>query len=380
MVCTDKGKADKKMSIRVLLIDDERPSLRGLEILLSKFPEIEIIGSYTAPLEALGEIRRQKPAAVFIDINMPQMMGIDAASRILDINPETEIIFVTAYDQYAIEAFELHAIDYLLKPVREERLAKTIARLLKNQPAKPAGAFRRLQIRCLGSFRLKWEDEEPIKWRAEKTKELFAYLLHNRGRAITKDDILDTLWSGDDPDRAIRQLYNGIYYIRKAIEEYGIGRDLIAIDSNYSIRLNGVDYDIDRVKELMNKLRPGNIEDMEKINEIFTGEYLEKEDYAWAYTLREEYSVLHQDLLMKLALAYIEAMESDKAEKILFRAYEIDPYKEAVTEQLLSLYLKTEERNKGIKHFRTYVNLIKKELGVRPGNKLIELYQALRSG
>lgn len=368
------------MNISAVLIDDERPSLRVLEILLKKFPEIEVVGTFTSPVQALEEIGRKKPMAVFLDINMPQLMGIDAASRILDINPATDIIFVTAYDRYAIEAFELHAIDYLLKPVREERLKKTIDRLLNKQPPKPVDAARRLQLRCFGSLQLKWEDREPIKWRTEKTKELFAYLLHNRGRVITKDDILDTLWAEDTPDKAIKQLYNGIYYIRKAMEEYGIGKQFITIDSNYNISLGDVEYDIDSLSGLRDKIKQGSTGELEEMNDLFAGEYLEKEDYAWAYASREEYSLLHQNLLMKLAVTYMERPEYEKAEITLLRAYELDPYNEAVTEQLLILYLKSDDKNKGIKHFRSYVKLLKEELGIRPSNKLIELYHTLCAG
>jgi two-component SAPR family response regulator len=170
--------------IKAVLVDDENPALRVLEHLLKAYPEITIAGMYTNPLKAVEEIGRLKPEAVFLDINMPQLRGIDAASMILDASPGTDIVFVTAYDQYAIEAFELNALDYLLKPVTPDRLKKTVERLMKRKPAPRESVARRLRIKCLGRFQVAWEDREPIKWRAEKTWEIFEFLLHNQGRDI----------------------------------------------------------------------------------------------------------------------------------------------------------------------------------------------------
>jgi two-component SAPR family response regulator len=325
----------------------------------------------------MEEMKHQKPMVVFLDINMPQIKGIDIASSILEDSPDTEIIFVTAYDEYALEAFELHAIDYLLKPVKEERLDKTINRLRKKQPLKPEKSTAKLQIKCFGCFQLRWDNKEPIKWRAEKTKELFAFLIHKQGSVITKDEILDSLWSEDDPDKAIRQLYNGIYYIRKALEEYGVDHRLLCIDSNYNMKLGDIQFDLNYLNELRSNRDTLKIRELENETELLAGEYMGKEDYQWAFAAKEEYRVLHQDCLIKLAKSYMEDREYELAERRLLTAYKLDPYHEAVTELLMKLYLLMQDKNKGIKHFRDYVNLMKEELGVKPGLKIIELYHSM---
>lgn len=218
--------------ITAILVDDMRPALRELEFLLKQYPNISVEGMFTDPLSAIEKIGELKPQVVFLDINMPQLQGMDAASRILDLSPETDIVFVTAYDQYAIEAFELHALDYLLKPIAKERLERTLDRLRKKTPVVVENPSRKLLIRCFGRFQMGWEGQEPIKWRIEKARELFAYLLQNNKRKISRDELLDTLWPEDSPDRAVKQLYNGIYYIRKALEAYGIGSSLICIGND----------------------------------------------------------------------------------------------------------------------------------------------------
>jgi two-component system, LytTR family, response regulator len=115
--------------IKTLLVDDEPLATRGLAIRLRTFEDIEIIGNSTNGRDAVKMIKEQKPDLVFLDIQMP---GFDGFSVVRSLVGETEIplvIFVTAYDQYALEAFENHALDYLLKPVEEERLAEAIDRV-----------------------------------------------------------------------------------------------------------------------------------------------------------------------------------------------------------------------------------------------------------
>ena len=112
--------------IRTLLIDDEPLAIRGLKIRLQDFGVIEIIGTCSNGRDAVKMIKEQKPDLVFLDIQMP---GFDGFSVLRSLVGEAEIplvVFVTAYDQYALDAFKAHAVDYLLKPVEIDRLAEAI--------------------------------------------------------------------------------------------------------------------------------------------------------------------------------------------------------------------------------------------------------------
>lgn len=116
------------MTIRTLLVDDEPLALRGLKIRLDAFEDIEIVDTAANGRDAVKKIRDLKPDLVFLDIQMP---GFDGFSVLRSLVGEAEIplvIFVTAFDQYALDAFEAHAIDYLLKPVEEMRLKTAIQR------------------------------------------------------------------------------------------------------------------------------------------------------------------------------------------------------------------------------------------------------------
>ena len=115
--------------IKALLVDDEPLAIRGLTVRLKAFEDIEIIDTCANGREAVKKIRELKPDLVFLDIQMP---GFDGFAVMRSLVGEAEIpmvIFVTAYDQYALDAFKAHALDYLLKPVEDDRLAEAIDRV-----------------------------------------------------------------------------------------------------------------------------------------------------------------------------------------------------------------------------------------------------------
>ena len=108
--------------LRVVLADDERPARRFLINLLETFPDVEVVGEAANGTDAIALIEAQKPDLALLDLNMPEAGGLDVA-RLVKAGATPSIAFVTAYDEFAVQAFELNAIDYLLKPVERERLA-----------------------------------------------------------------------------------------------------------------------------------------------------------------------------------------------------------------------------------------------------------------
>jgi len=365
--------------LKAVLVDDEKPALRVLEILLKSYDAISVVGSFTNPREAIEKIGQLKPDVVFLDISMPQLQGIDAASLVLGSSPDTNIVFVTAFDKYAVEAFELHALDYLLKPVNADRLGKTVERIMKKQAAPHESSGRRLQIKCFGQLEVKWENEAPMKWRAEKTKELFAYLLLNEGRELSKEELIDTLWTDDVPERSIKQLYNGIYYIRKTLREYGITGNLISLGSNYCMKLGDANYDVRRFYEFENESKAYSVGELKKLEQLYTGDYLGCEYYEWAGSERERLSRIYRNILFRLSGELIKEKNWDDAEACLLKAYHENPYDERATERLLKVYLTSGDISKALKHYHAYEKLLKEDLGVAPTKRIRDLMNHLKS-
>lgn len=119
------------MSISVFIIDDEAPARRELRFLLEQVEGVEILGEAANPSQALRGIRETNPQVIFLDIQLPGLNGIELAQVIRELPGKPLIIFATAFEQFAVEAFNLEAFDYILKPFTLERVAKSIGKAEK---------------------------------------------------------------------------------------------------------------------------------------------------------------------------------------------------------------------------------------------------------
>jgi two-component system LytT family response regulator len=127
--------------IRALIVDDEELARRGLELRLDKFTDVEICGQSRNGREALDAVREQAPDVMFLDVQMPGMDGFEVLRRLAGSNMPV-VIFVTAYDEFALKAFDANALDYLLKPINDERLAEAVERTRQALDEKSADAQR----------------------------------------------------------------------------------------------------------------------------------------------------------------------------------------------------------------------------------------------
>jgi two-component system LytT family response regulator len=118
--------------MRVLIVDDEAPARAKLRRMLAAFDDIEVVAEASDGAQALQLVEQHAPDAVFLDIQMPELSGLDVAASLPD--GAAALIFVTAFDRFALQAFDANAIDYLLKPVEPERLARCVQRLRARTP------------------------------------------------------------------------------------------------------------------------------------------------------------------------------------------------------------------------------------------------------
>lgn len=143
--------------IRALIVDDEIHAREELEALLDETGTFGVVGKCDNAIDALKAIKREKPEVIFLDIQMPGITGMELLSMI-DEEIMPIVVFVTAYDEYALKAFEESAFDYLLKPVEKQRLAKTIIKIQKRLSERYSSAFIATEIKripCVGPNRIK---------------------------------------------------------------------------------------------------------------------------------------------------------------------------------------------------------------------------------
>jgi two-component system LytT family response regulator/two-component system response regulator LytT len=193
------------VTIRALVVDDERLARDELCFLLESFPEVEVVGQASNGLEAVSQVEQLQPELLFLDIQMPGLDGFQVLREL--VGKETVppcVVFVTAYDQYAIRAFEINAVDYLLKPVEKVRLGEAIARS-RRQIGEEGPLANQLE-RILGAL----DKEGPLKRMVVKVGEHFMLVDSKDVIYATVEDGIVTVatdqWTGTSNLRTLDEL------------------------------------------------------------------------------------------------------------------------------------------------------------------------------
>lgn len=159
------------MTIRTILVDDEKLAIQGLALRLQAFPDVEIIDTCANGREAIRKIKTEKPDLVFLDIQMPGFDGFSVVKGVMEIEPPL-FVFVTAYQEHAVRAFEANAVNYLMKPVDEDRLADTLdrvrTRLVEKRSAEEAEKLKIVLAEVAPDAMDQMPDEDETAARYEK--------------------------------------------------------------------------------------------------------------------------------------------------------------------------------------------------------------------
>ena len=181
------------MGIKILLVDDEPAALNVLERTVRQVkPDCEI-SKFEDPYGVLEKVYDEgyRPDVAFLDIEMYyDLTGLGLAKKIKDQSPQTEIIFVTGYSEYALEAYSVHARGYLLKPVTADQIQEEFDNLnlpWETENGKP------LRVRCFGTFEV-FYDNQPLHFSRRQTKELLAFLIDRKGAFCNHKEIMAALW------------------------------------------------------------------------------------------------------------------------------------------------------------------------------------------
>jgi two-component SAPR family response regulator len=363
--------------MKAILIDDEKPALQHLERLLSKDGRLHITGKYTSARLGLQHLQQEKADIVFLDIGMPEMNGLEAAEHIMAVDRSIRIVYITAYSEYAIDAFELNAVDYLLKPVTAQRLSKTLERLVSHEeqavPAPESAAKTPPSILCFK--RLEFEDRsEPgrkTQWRTSKAQEVFALMLHYRGQWILKDMIVDLVWPDFKPEKAVTNLHTTVYHIRKLLKTWGMDVVVEFSQERYRLVIGNVALD---VEQFVRGWRNGPVENerewesREAVLSLYRGEYLGEHHYDWAETKRKELQANYLQMALRSAEYELGSQRPRQALARLTALQEVDPYSEDICRLVLRSYADLGDFLGFRSHYENYKTLLQNELGIHPGS------------
>jgi two-component system LytT family response regulator len=210
--------------VNTLIVDDKQLAVNALKrVMLQIDPEGRHMGALSAQA-ALRHAESNPVDVAFLDIEMPEMNGLELAKHLQKLQQRINIIFVTGHTQYALEALALYASGFLVKPASEEDVRDALAHL--REPLIPASK-ELLRIQCFGNFEV-FAGEKPLRFRRGMTKELMAFLVDRKGAACDMGELLAVLWE-DKPDSHAQRNYlrNLIYDLRATLEEVGAADVLI---------------------------------------------------------------------------------------------------------------------------------------------------------
>lgn len=309
----------------VIIVEDELHILKHMEKMISSFDELQLKGAFLTPEEALAGFAAIYPDAVFLDIEMPRMNGIELAGKMLEHKHDLQIIFTTAYGQYALNAFEVEAIDYLMKPIMKEDIQRAVKRLNKaikgKQPQKgPDKERSSFPVRCFGSFEV-WDGQHQlVKWPTRRAEELFAYFLIREGEWVSKWELLDSFWPGMDEERGLHNLHNTLYRIKQVLKTLAHSPQIRKVNDGYLLEADTSLSDLGRMLALMKKEKTTGVLCVEQAVPLFfmyASPLFGPRDYIWSLRMQKHAAGEYRRLCSRLLHHYREQDQFPKGDEII---------------------------------------------------------------
>ena len=212
------------MKMKILAVDDEILALEDFEDTCREAGITDEIVKINNPLDALSYAAVNKVDIAFLDVEMPVIKGIDLARRIKALNRNVRIIFATGYGEYALEAFKVDAVDYVMKPYDAAAIKKAYDKALL---VKDAETENHIFIKTFGYFDV-FVDGKSVAFTSAKSKELLALLVDRNGGVVSTEQAISVLWNGREYDDTVQSLFRKVLKsLRSTLEEAGISEILV---------------------------------------------------------------------------------------------------------------------------------------------------------
>lgn len=253
--------------MNIIAVDDEEINLKLLVKCIKNVLEEYDVHGFKNPVEALKFAEANEVTYAFSDIEMFEMSGIEFAHKLKKLQPRTKLFFVTAHPQYALDAFNVHAKGYILKPVSSAQIKKEIE---ETEETKPNSNL--LEIRCFGNFDC-YYNGEIIKFERSKAKELLAFLVCNKGQSCSVREIEAVMFENSDfSDSNLKQIQVFYSSLLKTLKKYNLTNVLNKSRNSYSINKDAVKCDFfDYLKGIPEALNS------------YMGDFMK--NYEWAFSI-----------------------------------------------------------------------------------------------
>lgn len=376
------------MTIKALVVDDEELTAEHTCRLLSGLG-VDVLGFDVNPYAALDNITLKKPDVLFLDVEMPELNGMAVAEKAQALGYEGEIVFVTAYKEYAVEAFTVNALDYLLKPMKRSELERAVERvkrrICERRALLPQAEAKTLHVTLLGPLAvLVGESKTPIRWMTAKCAETFAYLLlHGRERSISKDRLLEAIWPDKTREKGDINLRSTLSRLNKTLREAGAGVSAVSTGNGYkligkSTEIKADAIELEKAADGSMPLHSGNREVIHAIVAGYSNLLLEDMDSEWCHTSRSAYHSYFVSAASRL-IAFYEDNAYDAALPLIIiqQLLTHDPYNDGARAKAMKLHYELMGPFHAQKYYNDYAQLLYADLGLTPGESLKQAYESL---
>lgn len=366
--------------MKVILIDDEKAMHLIMKRMLAKITGIEIVGSFQEVATAFSYLENHEVDLIFADISMPRENGLEFAERLRASGRQTKLVFITSHKEHALDAFDVQAFDYIMKPVVQERLHQTVQRILA---AKQEHVLNEVQFNCLGGIDIQSTLGVRVKWKSSKSAELFGYLLIHKGRRVSRARLIEDMFGSMLPKNAEMYLNTTVYQLRKVLETFGLKESLHSDSNHYALSLKDVHVDLFSFEEgcrQMSVVDESNIEQAIELEQLYTGELFGDRAFAWAWNEAERISSLYTSFTQRLCIALLNRGETQSTIRLLRKLMAYNELDEESFMLLMKALALQENKEELTWQYERFMETLHKEIGINPSLIVASLFEQLMSG
>lgn len=373
--------------MKIMIIDDEQAMHLIMKRNLAKIADVEIVGCFRETASAFTYLENHDADLIFVDISMPKESGLEFAERLRESGKLVRLVFVTSHKEYALSAFDVYAYDYMVKPVKQDRLHKTVQRALsemrseKNQMTQESSNSK-VMFNCLGGMDIRSVQNVIVKWKTSKSAELFGYLLMHKGRLVSRARIIEDIFSEMPLKNAETYLNTTVYQLRKLLDTYGLKESLYSDSNHYALDLNQVRVDMLSFEEgckQMVEVDETNIEQALELEQLYVGDLFGDRAFSWAWSEVERLWLMYTTFTHRLCRALLNRGDTQTAIRLLTK---LTAHNE-LDEETIKLFMKALalQKNKEalMRQYLHYTETHNNELGIGPSQEVAGCYSQLLS-
>jgi len=366
--------------VKVLIVDDEPIMLLTMKRMLSSIEGIELVGSFQQMEEAFTFLCKHDVDLAFLDIEIADENGIELARNLRSTNTDLDIVFTTSHADYAIQAYDVYPLDYMMKPISKSRLVQTITRAFNRRHSSStvnSPVLNRLKVQTFGCLEVSSTQQGEVKWRSKKSKELFVYLLVNRGRSVGKMKVIDDIFPEMPLKNAEIYLNTAVYQLRKALSTHGFKENMISGQEKYRLELSNVDVDFIQFEQgvgMLTQINDDNESVAVELEKQVVGELFEGQSFSWAALEQESITLMYASFAKRLADWLLACERHPEALEVVKRVLKRDVFDEEANQLLLNIYGVMGDLYALHNHYQQYVQIMQQEFNLQPSTAMQQLY------